>query len=279
MQEILRRASEEASAGSDDGIRHEELVAAAREAGLDPTAVEAAAAELAAGETQRQAIERVTRSEIARRRRRFRSGAVSWGVFTAFAAVAYLLLGATAGTLWPFVVPSLVWGFFVTLAGIRALGPPDPEWVERRVERERRDAERARAKQRAKETAEAWARKLQDEIAARTSRSEVRKQKALELEDAIEDGVRAVLGALARAVKDAVEPPRGGAGGGAGDFARYVERQRSGGPPPARPVRVEAGGTGQRVRVEDGASSDGSEDESAADARPTVGKRTRSKEA
>ncbi len=178
---------------SDDGIRHEELLAAAREAGLDPSAVEAAATELAAGETHRQALARVTAAEIKKRRRRFQNGAVGWSLFAMFSALAYFVLGTATGAAWPFVTPALVWGFFVALAGVRALTSPDPDAMERRVVKEQRAAERERAKQRAKETAEAWARKLQEEIAGRRSRSDVRKQKALELEDAIEDGVRAVL--------------------------------------------------------------------------------------
>lgn len=262
MQEILRRASAQAGASSDDGIRHEELLAAAREAGLDPGAVEAAATELLAGETARQALERVTAAEVARRRRRFRQGALSWSVFAAFSAVAYLVLGAATGlAAWAFALPALVWSLFVALAGARAVTPPDPEAMERRVDKERRATERERQKQRAKEAAEAWARTLKDEIAGRRSRSDLRKQKALELEDAIEDGVRAVLGALARAVKDAVEPPRDARG--AGDFARYVEARRTGHAPPARSMRVEPDRARTRVRVEeqDDASAEASEAE------------------
>lgn len=266
VQEILRRAGERADA--EDGIRHEELIAAAKEAGLDPDSVEAAAKELAHGESDRQALERITGTEIRRRRIRFQRSTLTWGVASALSGLAWLLLGTAGGAIWPFAIPVLLFGTFAGLAGVRAFSPPDPDQMERRLRHEKRDHEREEARRKRREEAEAWSKKLQDEIAQRRSRSDARRAKAMEMEDAVEAGVQAVLGSLARAVKSAIErPPSGGPGG---DFGRYVDRQKYG-TPPARPMRVDVVDHGpSRVRV---AADESTDREAKADAPARARKR------
>lgn len=238
VEEILRRASEHAKAATDDGIRHEELLEAAREVGLDPSAIEAAAAELTAQrETKREHDE--AKAELTEERRR--------GWVQGF--VSYLLVGAFLTGLNLTVAPGLwliyvlaSWGLFVAMRGARLLFPVDEGKIEKRVEkkRKRRQAEERRAKM--KREAEAWAERLRREVDASAKRADTAAQASRDFEDAVETGVQALLGVLARNIRDVAARAEENARRSDTEFNRYVDRRkREAGepmPPPAK-VRVE----------------------------------------
>jgi hypothetical protein len=79
MEEILRRAAERTQE-AEDGVRHDDLVAAAREVGIDPDAIDAALAELGEEKTAEAAAARWTRDA----RRRFVSHFSTYAIVMAF---------------------------------------------------------------------------------------------------------------------------------------------------------------------------------------------------
>lgn len=140
--EILRRAIA-AQEGSDD-ITHEELVDAAREIGIDPAKVEAAAAEISR-ERGRRAEESeddaLVRTEVSRRRGRFGRHLLTYLIVNGALVAMNLLAGGAFWAIWPI----LGWGLGLALQAARALPGPsdeDREQILRRLSRRR--ARRAR---------------------------------------------------------------------------------------------------------------------------------------
>jgi hypothetical protein len=237
VEEILRRATEHAKAASGDGIRQEELLEAAREAGIDTDSVQAAAAEIAAQREDRREREQATAELAEERRRGWRQSLTHFLIAGAFLTALNLV---AVGGAWLFYVLAS-WGFFVALRGVRLLQPVDGAAIDRRVERTRRRRAADARRQQRKEAAEAWAERLRQQAEASARRADAAAHASRDFEDAVEKGVHALLGALARNIRALAaraappEPP-------ASDFGRYVERQRAGdaaeNPPPAK-VRVE----------------------------------------
>ena len=235
VEEILRRATEHAKAASGDGIRQEELLEAAREAGIDTDSVQAAAAEIAAQREDRREREQATAELAEERRRGWRQSLTHFLIAGAFLTALNLV---AVGGAWLFYVLAS-WGFFVALRGVRLLQPVDGAAIDRRVERTRRHrAAKARREQR-KRAAEEWAERLRREAEASARRVDAAARASRDFEDAVEKGVQALLGVLARnlralAARAAPAEPR------ATDFGRYVERERAAADPPPPPkVRVE----------------------------------------
>jgi len=150
--EILRRAIAEQQ-GSDE-ITHEELVDAAREIGIDPAKVEAAAAAISKERGQREEEsedEALVRVEVTRRRARFGRHLLTYLIVNGALVAMNLAAGGTFWAIWPI----LGWGLGLALQAARALpGPSDEEreQILRRVSKRRARQARERAK-RAREEA------------------------------------------------------------------------------------------------------------------------------
>ncbi|AKF04780.1 2TM domain-containing protein [Sandaracinus amylolyticus] len=232
VEEILRRAAERTH-DRGDALRHDELVAAAREAGIDVSAVESAAGELAERREDRLAVE----SWKAARRRRFASHFLTWLVVNA----GLFLLDLLGGPGWWFFYPLLGWGIAVALQGVGALREPTPAQVERvtRKDRRRREAERKRE-----------ARRLEREARRHRDRGDRDRRKRIEkeFERAVESGVSALLQAATKHLDKATRRDEGPLPDT--EFNRYVARKK-GGPTGARVGDVGDGdGRGPRVRVD-----------------------------
>lgn len=238
VEEILRRAAERTHA-SGDSLLHDELLAAAREAGIDVSAVEQAAGELAETRQDRLAVE----AWKASRRRAFTSHALTWAVVNA----GLFLVNLLTGGVWWFLWPLLAWGVFVAMHGLRAMREPTPAQVERvaRRDRRRREAERKREARRA----EREARRHRDR-----EQRERRKRIEKEFERAVESGVAALLAAATKRIDAVTRRDEGPLPDT--EFNRYVARKK-GGPTGARVADVESAhvvdvesAPGPRVRVE-----------------------------
>jgi hypothetical protein len=208
VKEILRRALERQQVGA-DGIDHEDLVAAAKEVGIDPAALERAAAETRLDREARDAVV----AERSKKRRRWAKGLGTFAVVNAFLFIVDLM---TAGGPW-FMWPLVGWGLFVVLEGLKVLPPPSRAAEEELVEREKTRIVRRREKERARR--------------AKESERASRKSVETAFENAVEEGVTALLSAIAsqiekaaRAAESASRPPH------ETDFDRYVQRKKGGAP-------------------------------------------------
>lgn len=218
VREILRRAVERDADRRGD-LSHEDLRAAAAEIGIDPAAVDAAAAEVS--------LEREIGAEITRARdakvSSFRRHLFVYVVVNALLAAIDLLGGGATWFFWPL----LGWGAFVALQAGRLVGRDHA-------------AERKAAKKRVKKrrASERRRRRRQDERRARRERSEARRRAGEEFEQAVEAGVEALLGAVTRKVESAArrledDPPPPDT-----EFGRYVAREKGLARPD--PVKVRA---------------------------------------
>ncbi len=124
MEEILRRAAERTHA-QEDAVRHDDLVAAAREVGIDEAAVDHVVEQLE-GE---QHVDALVARHVRDQRARFWARASTFAIVLAFLAAVDVL---TPGGPWAQWV-ALVWGFFVALSARRAFLPPSPEQVDELV--------------------------------------------------------------------------------------------------------------------------------------------------
>jgi hypothetical protein len=169
--EILRRALEHQG---EDGISHDDLLAAAGEVGIPSSAVEAAVSQLGEHQLVRQRMELLRR----KKRRAFARHLLTFlivngGVF---------LFDKFDGGPWFFHYPLIVWAIVLMLTGLRQLAPGEAELqrkAERELERDRRRADRQRQR-------------------GRTHLPGA----ARELESAVQDGVSALMSAAAKAVRD-----------------------------------------------------------------------------
>lgn len=248
VEEILRRAAERmhaegGTAGLDERLAHEELVDAAREAGIDPRAVEEAVGEVAEQRRDRLAVQRW----VAARRRRFASHLITWAVVNAGLFLVDLLSGGG----WWFFWPLLGWGIFVALQGLRALRAPTPEQVQRVTRRERRRLEAERKRE---------ARRLEREARRDRDRAQRERRKRVErdFDRAVESGVTALMGVIANRIEAAARASHAGPLPDT-EFNRYVARRKQGAPtePGGAAVargevaRVASGAGAPRVRVEE----------------------------
>ncbi|MEY4547367.1 MAG: hypothetical protein RL685_3562 [Pseudomonadota bacterium] len=176
--EILRRALEHRG---EDGISHDDLLAAASEVGIPTSAVEAAASQLGEHQLVRQRMDLLR----GQKRRAFARHLLTFliangGVF---------LFDRFDGGPWFFHYLLIVWGIVLMLLGIRQLAPSEAglqRKAERELERERRRAERQRRRQGGHTPG----------AASQMPRA------ARELESAVRDGVSELMSAAARAIRD-----------------------------------------------------------------------------
>lgn len=137
VEEILARAANQ----EEDGLAHDDLLAAAREAGLDVASVEEAA----------QAIVRSRELEEARERRRNRRRRKFFDHLRAFLVVNAALFAfdflpdqSIGWAFWPL----LGWGIGLAFDAMNRLGPEDPDRAERLDQRELRRLQKLRGKSR-----------------------------------------------------------------------------------------------------------------------------------
>jgi hypothetical protein len=258
MEEIFRRAAEHtqfAQSGA-DAIRYEDLVAAAREVGIDPSSVAEVAQKV---EAERHLVakkadeDEIVRHELSERRHRARRGLLTYSIVTAFLVALDFM---TPGGPWAQWI-ALIWGLFVALRMGRAMLEPSRSERDRIIGREtKRRAKKAREEQR-RRAAEEWKQRLhaqQEAIRRELAQQEERRRErdrgrreanreleraSREFEHAVEEGVTQLLTALAKRIGDAAreELPKGEFG----DFVRRERQRASGVPvePPAPRVRVE----------------------------------------
>lgn len=235
LQAILRRALER-QAERADGFGHDELVAAAREVGLDEDAVERAIDEI----SRERGYERIRESLKRRRRERWLRHLV------AYLAVVGGLLGLHALALvgaWVFWV-AFGWGIGLALDTYGKLRAPTEEEVEREA---RRIARRERRRRKAQERREAKRRRAEERAMRAKQRHHhhhPRSEASEQLERVIDEGVALLLKVAAKKIREVTEQMEHGQRAPDTEFGRYVERRRQreqGAPEPAR---------GPRVRVE-----------------------------
>jgi hypothetical protein len=235
MKEILRRALT-AQKDNADAISHDDLLAAAKEVGIDTAAVEAAAREV----SDERAL---TKSSVAeapatrtgldakqlRARRRFYRHLGTYVLVNAFLmALDFLVSGGS----W-FFFPLLGWGLGLALHGMNAF-MTGPETDDERARREYRDARRL----------EREARRL-EKFERKRARIEAKAQlhaSARQFESAVQNGVASLLESLAKQMDRHAGAPRVGprvergiepgvrvdARRGAGDDAEAVARDEAG---------------------------------------------------
>jgi hypothetical protein len=229
MEEILRRAAERTHA-QEDAVRHDDLVAAAREVGIDESAIDHVVEELGGEQETASLVARHVRDERAR----------FWRRFSTFAIVA-AFLGAvdvlTPGGPWIQWV-LLVWGFFLAFFARRAFLPPSEAKIERLVRADRKKRERERKREARRKAAEAWTQRWRDlgEASARAAQRRAEapppsarlRETEKQIDRAIEEGVTALVDALAKRAIAAAEritsPPETAP---RTDFEHYVVREKS----------------------------------------------------
>ena len=240
VEEILRRAAERTHDGGDHPS-HDDLVSAAREAGIDVGALELAASELAF----RREDERAVQAWDGRRKRRFGSHFITFLIVMGGLGLLNLLTGGP----WWSLVMALLWGIGLALHAASSLRAPTPDQVERvsRKERRRREAERKRQQRRA---------------AAEEMREKFRQSKARrggaerQFEAAVETGVTALMEVVARKIEQAARGPERPLPDS--EFNRYVTQKKKQTPRGPVPAPVVKGAPSReiitpapRVRVED----------------------------
>jgi NAD(P)-dependent dehydrogenase (short-subunit alcohol dehydrogenase family) len=173
--EILRRALAMEAA---EGIRHDDLVAAAREVGIPAEAIEQAAEHVAA---QGPVVAMAERIRHERRRAFFRHLLTYVVVNAGLFAIDWLGGGA-----WFFYFPLILWGIVLAVIALHQLAP-DPERLtrqaERRIERERRRASRREARTR------------------RRGRTVDHARIEAEFDAAVQEGVSTLMAAATKAVR------------------------------------------------------------------------------
>lgn len=214
LQAILRRALQRQAAKA-DGFGHDELMAAAREVGLDEDDVERAIAELA----HERSLDDVRTSMVKRRREKWLRHLVTYLV------VVGGLLGMHALTLagsWVFWV-AFGWGIGIALDTYKTLRGPTEEEVSRERDRLNRKERRKRA---AEARREAKRRRL-EELRTRRERKRARSEASEQLERVIEEGVTLLLGVAARKLREATEQMERSGKVPDTDFGRYVARKQA----------------------------------------------------
>ena len=185
VEEILRRALErqQKAATAREGTSHEDLVAAAREVGIDAADVEAAASDLAREKAPRpqQAAPLVRRSPL----RRFLRSAAGYAVVNAFL---FALNQATGHAAWWHWV-AIGWGIGLGFQALRLFFPTEDD-ARKEAHRAARDAER------------------QERRARRHAQRAAAKEVEREFEEAVEAGVAALMGAVTRRIRAHIDPPK-----------------------------------------------------------------------
>jgi hypothetical protein len=266
VQEILRRAADK-SAATQDELDHDDLVAAAREAGIDPAAVEAAAGEVQAD----RAHEDVGRELRAKKRQGFLSHLSAYVIVN----VALVLMSLfVTGRPWSAMV-AIGWGIGLAFHLLSAFREPTREEInEFVIARGARDKalERVRDKlrerqdehdRRARETAEKSQKKQEKQ-----RRKEQLAQASEALESAVEQGVAAALKAAAQQIdqlsKKASDAPA------STDFARYVQEKKGKGEAAPQSAASQPSRAATGVRVDASAVESTTDEAEAARSEPVV---------
>ncbi|MCC7534739.1 MAG: 2TM domain-containing protein [Deltaproteobacteria bacterium] len=239
-REILRRAIDRQHA-DDDKTEHDDLLAAAREVGIDPEHFGRAADEVLE-ERERTSVAPAVHDEIAQHRREQRQAFVYRAalyvvVVGALAALDYL----TGGGWWVQWV-ALVGGVLLAIRAARLLRPEtdirrELDKRRRREQKERarkqreeshRHARRHKAERRAAEREERKQRKReQAEKAGRGERKSRAPAHAPDFERTVEEGVQTLLAEHARRVRRAAERARAGARSPDGESVRLGGEDRA----------------------------------------------------
>ena len=269
MEEIFRRAAEHTTFGASaqngaDAIRYEDLVAAAREVGIEPKALEQVAQKIESERReliQRSEADQIVQRERARARDQAKNSLLRFVIISAFFGA---LDATTAGGPWAHIL-ALCYGLFVALRWGRTLlfDPSEAdrekilrrEWArranearkaQRLEERVQRERQRIEKKQRADAEAQAFRSRLEAQQAAvrhelqqRHVRHSQHNKAAREFESAVEEGVTALLQAVARRIETATKNLDIGPTPN-GDFGKYVREQRGAAAEIGPRVRVEA---------------------------------------
>lgn len=248
VQEILRRAAEKTAAQSDD-LEHDELVAAAREAGLDPAAVEAAAAEVHAGRSREDA----GRELREKKRKGFLSHLSAYLIVNVALVLMSLLV---TGRPWSAAV-AIGWGIGLAFHLLSAFREPTKDEIQEFVlEREARDKalERVRDKLASKQREHEERQRDRDAKEQKRQEKQRRKEKIAEaseaLESAVEKGVAAALEAAAAQLDQLTkqgqpqgQPPT--------EFSKYVqEKKGTNNVPTSSPQSPSAASSQTGVRVD-----------------------------
>jgi hypothetical protein len=243
VRDILGRAAAR-STEAGDAIGHRTLLEAAREAGIDPAAVEDA---IRASDRARARGEIV--SEL---REKHRSAAIAHGVAFAFAVGTFLIFAAAPARATLAILLGALWLLALLAHGIVAFAAPDSAEVDELLHA--REAQ-ARALEQAR-LAEAAARAEREAQQARDDAKKASREKlsaaAARFETAVEQGVSAALAAAAEKLESLTAKAQGPgrAEGNASpeptDFARYVASRAKRAEPPS-PSREPSAPTGVRV--------------------------------
>lgn len=182
--EILRRAL---SHEGEDGISHDDLVAAAREVGIPPSAIEDAANQLGEYQVVRDRVELLRRQKRRAFVRHLLTFLIVNGGMFAF--------DWFDGGPWFFHYLLIIWSIVLLLVGMRQLAPDQAGLIrkaERELERERRRAERQRRRK----------------GGGRTPGVSNLPGAAKEFEAAVQEGVSALMTAAAKAIRDYSPGPK-----------------------------------------------------------------------
>ena len=242
VEAIFRRALER-QVEEEGGYGHDELVAAAREVGLDEASVERAVAEVAAERGTEAVRAKLKKKSRERWLRHLVTYAVVIGGLLGLHALGYM--GAAA------VWIAFLWGMGLALHTFSAVRGPSEERIakeQRRLNRRARRAARARA--RAEE-------KLRRDEERRRRQAEGKSGD--ELERVIEEGVALLLGAAAKGIAEAGrkmnEEQRRKQRGPQTEFERFVHAKKSGQKPVVTPPPQAKPSPRVRVEVDDERSS------------------------
>jgi hypothetical protein len=256
VHEILRRAAEKTAArqqATSDALEYEALVEAARDAGLDPAAVEAAAREV----DEARANSDVGRALRAKRRRAFLSHLSAYLIVN---AGLLLISWVTTGALWSLAVTG-GWGIGLAFHLLSALREPTEDEIDRekraRSEQQRElERQRRRREARARERAEKQARRAEEAQRAEEKRREKeQRQEKLRaatdaFESAVEEGVAVALHKAARQLETITKKSAGAVTSAPSDFARYVREKKGMTGEASTEVARDVGATPTGVRVE-----------------------------
>jgi hypothetical protein len=178
---ILSRAIERQRTTSPEGLSHDDLLAVARDAGISPEAIEAAAAELSSRKE-------TSDDELAIRKERASDFRIH--LFTYLPIMAFLAFVNFMTTAYPWVIwPALGWGLALALHARFAVFPTDVEIAHdaaHRAEKRRREEEKARR---------------------RAAKSDL-KEGARELGRAVERGLAVALSETAKMIHEELGPEK-----------------------------------------------------------------------
>ncbi|HLV64930.1 MAG TPA: 2TM domain-containing protein [Polyangiaceae bacterium] len=211
---ILRRALEKQAAGHDN-FGHDELMAAAREVGLDEQAVESAIAELSHERTLEDIRESIRRKRLEKWRKHLVTYLAVVGGFLGLHLVG--LVGA-----WVYWM-AFGWGIGLALDTYSKLRQPTDEEVHKERERLNRHERRKRQAEARREAK----RRRAEERAARKARKVRRGEAGEQLERVIEDGVTLLLGVAAKKLREATAQMEREHRVPNTDFGRYVARKHA----------------------------------------------------